>query len=159
MIVNFLSSVFYPHMCLAIISKLKRSSLHGVGNNTCVTHDLILHLMTIAVLSLLGILSLDWNFWSFLGIFGKVWKCMKWTTCSSFYKLYLVLFLTFIIGPPMLYGTTTDLGIFCYCSRHFWSCICESPGRWWILHLMTIVHSVLKSKWVIACTFSRCRSI
>ena len=23
--------------------------------------------------------------------------------------------------------TTTDLGIFWYCSRDFWSCICESP--------------------------------
>jgi len=61
-IVNFLSSVSYPHMCLVIITKLKRSSLHCVGNNICATHDLILHLMTIAVLSLSGILSLDWNF-------------------------------------------------------------------------------------------------
>jgi len=24
---------------------------------------------------------------------------------------------------------TTDSGIFWYCSRNFWSCICESPGR------------------------------
>ena len=31
------------------------------------------------VLSLLGILTLDWNFRPFLGIFGKAWKCVKWT--------------------------------------------------------------------------------
>ena len=30
-----------------------------------------------SALSLLGILSLDWNFWPFLGIFGEVWKCVK----------------------------------------------------------------------------------
>jgi len=31
---------------------------------------------------------------------------------SSFCKSYLILFLTFIIGTPILYSTTTDLGIF-----------------------------------------------
>jgi len=47
-------------------------------------------------------------------------------------KWYLVLFLTFIIPTPVLCCTTKDLGIFgifWYCSRHFWSCICESPGH------------------------------
>jgi len=46
---------------------------------------------------------------------------------SLFCKLYLVLFLTFIIRTPILCCTTWDLGIFWHCSRDFWSCICESP--------------------------------
>jgi len=48
---------------------------------------------------------------------------------SLFCKLYLALFLTFIIGTPILCCTTTDLGTFWYCSRDFQSCICESPGH------------------------------
>jgi len=44
------------------------------------------------VLSLLGILSLDWHFWPFSGIFGEVWKCVKWTLIL-FCKSYLVLIL------------------------------------------------------------------
>jgi len=31
-------------------------------------------------------------------------------------------------GTLILCCTTTDLGKFWYCSRDFWSCICESPG-------------------------------
>ena len=49
---------------------------------------------------------------------------------SLFCKWCLVLFLTFIIRTPILCCTTTDLGIlgiFWYCSRDFWCCICESP--------------------------------
>jgi len=55
-------------------------------------------------LLLLGILSLDWNFWPFLGIFSdlgifrKVWKCVKMNYFSLFCKSYLVLFLTFIMA-------------------------------------------------------------
>jgi len=45
---------------------------------------------------------------------------------SLFCKSYLVLFLTFIIGTPILCCTITDLGFFWYCSRDFWSWICES---------------------------------
>jgi len=48
---------------------------------------------------------------------------------SLFCKSYLVLILTFITGTPILCWTTTDAGIFWYCSRDFWSCICESPGH------------------------------
>jgi len=33
-----------------------------------------------------------------------------------------------IYGALILCPTTTDLGIFRYCSGDFWSCICESPG-------------------------------
>jgi len=40
-------------------------------------------------------------------------------------KSYLVLFLIFIIGTPILCSTIIDLGIFWYCSRDFWSFICE----------------------------------
>jgi len=39
---------------------------------------------------------------------------------SSIFNLYH--------GTPILCCTTTDLGIFWYGSRDFWSCICESPG-------------------------------
>jgi len=52
-----------------------------------------------AVLSLLGILSLDWNFWPFLGMFRDLRKSMKMCKMnyfSLFWKSYLVLFLTFI---------------------------------------------------------------
>jgi len=38
----------------------------------------------------------------------------------------LVPFLTFIIGTPILCCTITDLEIFWYCFRDFWSLICES---------------------------------
>jgi len=54
------------------------------------------------VLSLLGILSLDWNFRPFLGIYGffrdilKSMKMCKMKFFSLFWKSYLVLFLTFI---------------------------------------------------------------
>jgi len=30
------------------------------------------------------------------------------------------------LGAPILWCTTTDFGIFWYCSWDFWSCICES---------------------------------
>ena len=43
-------------------------------------------------------------------------------------KSYLVLFLIFIIGTPILCSTIIDLGIFWYCSRDFWSCVCENPA-------------------------------
>jgi len=36
------------------------------------------------VLLFLGVLSLGWNFWPFLGIFGKVWKCVKCTISVYF---------------------------------------------------------------------------
>ena len=39
--------------------------------------------------------ALDWNFWPILGIFGEVWKCVKWTISIYFCKSYLDLFLTF----------------------------------------------------------------
>ena len=47
----------------------------------------------------------------FLSIFGRAWKCVKWTI-SLFCESFLVLFLTFIIGTPILCCTTTNLGIF-----------------------------------------------
>jgi len=46
---------------------------------------------------------------------------------SLYCKLYLVLFLTFTIGTPILCWITTDVRTFWYCYRDFWSCICESP--------------------------------
>ena len=64
--------------------------------------------------------------------FRDFWKSMKMCemNCFSlFCKWYLVLFLTFIIRTPILCCTTTDLGIFWYCSRDFWSCIRESPAN------------------------------
>ena len=41
-------------------------------------------------LSLIAILSLDWNFWPILRIFRKVWKCLKWII--SVYFAYNVWF-------------------------------------------------------------------
>jgi len=45
---------------------------------------------------------------------------------SLFCKSYLVVFLIFISGTMILCWTTTHLRIFLYCSKYFWSCICES---------------------------------
>jgi len=54
-----------------------------------------------AVLSLLGILSLDWNFWPFQGFFRDFRKSMKMSKMnylSLFCKSYFVVFLTFIMA-------------------------------------------------------------
>ena len=60
--------------------------------------------------------------------FRRIMKMCEMNYFSLFCKSYLVLFLTFIIGTPILFCTTTYLGIFWYCSRDFWSFICESPA-------------------------------
>ena len=74
------------------------------------------------------ILSLDWNFWPFLGIFGEVRKCVKWTIsfCFAnhiwFYFWHLSLALRFYAAPPHIDG------LFRNCYRDFWSFNCESPA-------------------------------
>ena len=84
------------------------------------------------VLSLLGILSLDWNFWNFLRIFGKVWKCVKWIILVHFanhvwfYFLHLSWHSDFIVHHHRFRDFLSEIGIFRYCSGNFWSCICES---------------------------------
>ena len=71
-----------------------------------------------AVLSLSGILSLDWNVWYILWIFrdfGNFQKSMKMyerNYFSLFCKSHLIIFLLFIIGTPILCFTTSDSWIF-----------------------------------------------
>jgi len=78
-----------------------------------------------AVLLRLGIfvprLELLTLFWD-LGIFEKVWKCVK----ELFYFILQIIF-------GSVFNIYHDIPIFCctttywYCSKDFWSCICESP--------------------------------
>jgi len=77
------------------------------------------------VLPLLETFDSFWGFFRDLGIFRIVWKCVKWTI-SVYFANHIWFFLPFIIGTPILCFTTTDLGKFWYCSRDFWSCVCES---------------------------------
>jgi len=62
--------------------------------------------------------------------FRKSMKVCEMNYFSLFCKWYLVLFLTCIIRTPILCCTTTDLGIFWYCSRDFWSCKLWEPWKW-----------------------------
>jgi len=55
-------------------------------------------------------------------------KMCKMNYFSLFCKSYFVIFLTFIVGTLSLCCTITYLGICWYCSRDFWSFICESPA-------------------------------
>ena len=73
------------------------------------------------VLSLLEILSLDWNFWPILGIFGEVWKCVKWTIS--------VYFANHIWSIFDIYHWHSDFMLHHHRFRDFWSCICESLAR------------------------------
>jgi len=58
--------------CFSHMWALRQARLAAVaGNFSCMV-------VTSSVLSLLRTLSLDWNFWPILGIFGKVCKCLKW---------------------------------------------------------------------------------
>jgi len=53
------------------------------------------------VLSLLGILSLDWNFWPLFRDFRRSIKMCEMNYRILFCKSYFVLFLIFIIGTPI----------------------------------------------------------
>jgi len=79
------------------------------------------------VLSLLGILSLDWNFWPLFRDFRRSIKMCEMNYRISFCKSYFVLFLIFIIGTPIfLLHHHIFRDFFGNCSRDFWSFICES---------------------------------
>ena len=84
-----------------------------------------------AVLSLLWILSLDWNFWPFsacLGDFRKSLKMCKTIHFGIFYKSFIF---NTQRGAPTLRCTTTDLGTVLCKIAIFWSCVCESPACRW----------------------------
>jgi len=81
------------------------------------------------VLPIPGMLSLDWDLWPFfwdLGIFGKLWRCVKWNISVYFashiwfYFSHLSFALRFFYAA-VHYHSFRD---FWYCSRdfHFGSC-------------------------------------
>ena len=86
----------------------------------CVRHCWRLRLPHVwfSVLSRLGILSLDWNFWpfleDFLEIFVQVWKCAKWIISVYFSDKKMPFGSVFSTyhGVPILGCATTDSTIF-----------------------------------------------
>ena len=81
----------------------------GYQQPTCLCVKCSTSCFSHAVLSLIGILSLDWNLWPFLGIWGffrefrNCAEMCKMNYFSLFWKSYFVLFLTFII-PLRFHG-------------------------------------------------------
>jgi len=57
----------------------------------------------------------------------------------------------FIIRTPILCCTTTDLGIFWYCSGDFWSCICESPELDTIVKVINVKFLLTKQLRALEC--------
>jgi len=129
--------------------------------------------MICVVLSLLGILSLDWNFWPFLGIFRKHWKYVKWIISVYFanhvwfYFWHLSWCSDFMLHHHRFMDFLCKIGIFWYCSWDFWSCICERPGymlcrtyikviQLWYLIMVHGLGNCVAYSWSVFCVDTNC---